>query len=69
MPNVKLYYRAAHLATLIHWWVPSGKVNWAGEQVGIPIPLSERMLLNSTGVYIRAKLTIFTSVNENMFIV
>lgn len=45
VPNIKLYYHAAHLAAMFQWWVPDNKTVWLGEQITFPIPLSDWMLL------------------------
>lgn len=63
--NIKLYYCAAHLATITQWWIPNSRINWLGEQIGIPMPLLEWMfyLLNKVrriDVIIRLRVSIFT---------
>lgn len=47
VPNIKLYYCAAHLAAIWQWWIPHIRTNWSGKHIGIPIPLSEWMLLSA----------------------
>lgn len=37
LPNFRYYYHAAQLVTLLQWWLPQARINWAGEQNGIPL--------------------------------
>lgn len=40
-----LYYHVAHLSAIVQWWKPNSRINWIEQQTGIPILLSEWMLL------------------------
>lgn len=45
VPNVKLYYQAAHLAAMVQWWNPRNTAVWLEEQITIPVLLTDWILL------------------------
>lgn len=45
VPNLVLYYSSSRLAPVMLWWNQESKDTWILEQQGIPLPLSDWMVL------------------------